>query len=807
MAHVEDAPLGPLLSAAAGKKRGRKKDPSASPLIGLKTTMLKTSLCRHWDRGHCKYGDQCGFAHGESELSSSAAMSRQMPQVLPTMVQSQRQQVKSPENDFQAFSNPHAQLAGFTDHAMINQMLPMSSLMPQFPPGMNPTPQQWSAAIQFQQQQLQQQQQKIQQQQQQLQQLQQQHLQQQQQQQQQQLQKVAQQQKMHQPQIHVNANHNMSQNHQHLPRNIMQQGTPLQPQPAAIPSAAPVQPQNVNPAATTQSTLNDSIGKWSNGSPADKPLVTSYIGLPLEHSVKASTLGGLANTLSIMPLANSTSQILNTTQESAKSENPLSTNPDLLHLVLSQRRTKGLIIRLGNDPLVALPGVGAFSFNYKSVKKEHSHKLQVGCKVDFRLSQTHPPRAVSLRLLGDPQNVDMNAVEQLSEAVRLDKEEGGLSQSVQSLENSVDEKAKPLSMTMNSDSTPDWPTTGTLLSNWNETSRTEDMDRREERETKPAPAAAVAAGLCPLVVCASNNPKRDTTTTTTRRPMPAAEADVDAILAEILDLTDSPATSNLVLPPTQPQQPSNVMLPPDPFPENALNSAAWTVGLGGMDTKGWGNSETITSIHNLAATLTIPSATPLSHTFPPPGTNPVGARRLHRFSSYALELQVLKIQLECLFPKSMDPHRGDDWWAMLEPQNGQSWPRLLSIFNIVAAFPQLLGLPMGTSEVKGVMYDAVSQYAQLNEFPEVDPFQEFGDADEDPDARVIVEAVASKQRIAAGQISDVTISSYIIAYAHVLNTEFEKVSSANTSLSDISLRETQASAAKKLTYVLHSYEA
>ena len=105
-----------------------------------------------------------------------------------------------------------------------------------------------------------------------------------------------------------------------------------------------------------------------------------------------------------MPTKNSTSN--NQLGDSVGNENPLSSNPDLLHLVLSQRRTKGFIVKTGNDPLVALPGVGTFSFTYKSVKKDHIHKLQVGSRVDFRLSQSHPPRAVSLRLLGDPQNTE-----------------------------------------------------------------------------------------------------------------------------------------------------------------------------------------------------------------------------------------------------------------------------------------------------------------------------------------------------------------------------------------------------------------
>eukprot|EP01060_Flectonema_neradi_P017548 TRINITY_DN24414_c0_g1_i1.p1 TRINITY_DN24414_c0_g1~~TRINITY_DN24414_c0_g1_i1.p1 ORF type:complete len:620 (+),score=149.11 TRINITY_DN24414_c0_g1_i1:47-1906(+) len=37
-------------------------------LENLNTAMIKTSVCRHWSRGHCKFGDDCGFAHGGNEL-------------------------------------------------------------------------------------------------------------------------------------------------------------------------------------------------------------------------------------------------------------------------------------------------------------------------------------------------------------------------------------------------------------------------------------------------------------------------------------------------------------------------------------------------------------------------------------------------------------------------------------------------------------------------------------------------------------------------------------------------------------------
>ncbi|KAJ9452656.1 hypothetical protein DIPPA_25549 [Diplonema papillatum] len=53
------------------KKRSKKNpDDVNSQRARLKPTMLKTSICRHWCKGHCKFGVLCGFAHGESELQS-----------------------------------------------------------------------------------------------------------------------------------------------------------------------------------------------------------------------------------------------------------------------------------------------------------------------------------------------------------------------------------------------------------------------------------------------------------------------------------------------------------------------------------------------------------------------------------------------------------------------------------------------------------------------------------------------------------------------------------------------------------------
>eukprot|EP01064_Diplonema_japonicum_P018667 TRINITY_DN27363_c0_g1_i1.p1 TRINITY_DN27363_c0_g1~~TRINITY_DN27363_c0_g1_i1.p1 ORF type:complete len:475 (+),score=88.51 TRINITY_DN27363_c0_g1_i1:68-1426(+) len=35
---------------------------------GLRTTRLKTTICRNWTSGSCSYGDECGFAHGCADV-------------------------------------------------------------------------------------------------------------------------------------------------------------------------------------------------------------------------------------------------------------------------------------------------------------------------------------------------------------------------------------------------------------------------------------------------------------------------------------------------------------------------------------------------------------------------------------------------------------------------------------------------------------------------------------------------------------------------------------------------------------------
>eukprot|EP01062_Namystynia_karyoxenos_P065773 TRINITY_DN596_c0_g1_i1.p1 TRINITY_DN596_c0_g1~~TRINITY_DN596_c0_g1_i1.p1 ORF type:complete len:1640 (+),score=496.72 TRINITY_DN596_c0_g1_i1:129-4922(+) len=80
---------------------------------------------------------------------------------------------------------------------------------------------------------------------------------------------------------------------------------------------------------------------------------------------------------------------------------PLSDHPQVMQLVLSGRRSKAVIVCLGDEPALAIPGVGMFSFHPSSLKNAACTKLHIGSRVDCRLSQSHPPRAVSLRLLGE----------------------------------------------------------------------------------------------------------------------------------------------------------------------------------------------------------------------------------------------------------------------------------------------------------------------------------------------------------------------------------------------------------------------
>ncbi|KAJ9469770.1 hypothetical protein DIPPA_06232 [Diplonema papillatum] len=805
-----DSPSSPTSSAGGKKRKGKKGAPETSPLIGLKTTMLKTALCRHFDRGHCKYGDQCGFAHGSHELSANAAS------LSPPLLDSRQQQMSLGQQHLGSNMLP----VGF---------MPQVGMQPGYPQQQQQQQQnQWNA-LQLQQT-FQQQQQRLQQQQQQVQQLQQQQMQQklqlQQQMQQMQQQQHMQmspplqpasspmnhyQQQLHQPLSHHEQNlqnfsdphqfqlqqyqqeHLQQQQHQQQQQQLQLQQEQLQQQQREQQNQQQqLQQQQTLMQQTLQSpSLDDSLG-W-NATPGNQPLTTSCMGLPLEHSLKGS-ISGLAATLNIMPLANCTgaNPVLNATQQSVKSENPLSTNPDLLHLVLSQRRTKGFIVRLGNEPLIALPGVGTFSFTYKSVKKESVTKMQIGSRVDFRLSQTHPPRAVSLRLLSDSQTLDMASVEELiADASTKSKNESGSTVPLGAHQNGemLDDHRKPMGASVNSDSTPEWPTTGTLqFSNWN--------DAGEGREVQTAPAAAVVASLVP-VVAACRSKASVVGKDSGRRP----DADVNAILAEILDLTDSPATGNAPLVPSQSKTTPTYELPADLFNEpQSPVTAAWTVGLGGMtaglDAFGHGN---------FANTLRIaPTAHPLSQTFPPPGT-PINAAPQRSFKSlkHAVpDLTVLRVQFESMFPVSAEPSLSDEWWNEKQPAEGKQWPRLIAAKNLVAMFPEVASVPIRKADEKQAVTEKLELFIQrVDSSHQLNPFAD-DDRPASPAAAAILDCVANKSRLPQTSLSMVTLGDYFEAYDAVLAMEKAKASLKIATFTDSYLRDLQLSAANKLAFVL-----
>eukprot|EP00754_Rhynchopus_humris_P018645 Rhum_TRINITY_DN14611_c29_g1::Rhum_TRINITY_DN14611_c29_g1_i1::g.103480::m.103480 len=122
------------------------------------------------------------------------------------------------------------------------------------------------------------------------------------------------------------------------------------------------------------------------------PMVTSYGDVTLEHSLQGATLGKLSQTLSTPSAASTDNEAV---------MQALSHNHNLLNLVLSQRRTKGQVVQLGQDPKVVVPGIGTFSFSLKSVKKDFVKRIRKGAKVEFKLSQTHPPKAIALRIAGE----------------------------------------------------------------------------------------------------------------------------------------------------------------------------------------------------------------------------------------------------------------------------------------------------------------------------------------------------------------------------------------------------------------------
>eukprot|EP01060_Flectonema_neradi_P041295 TRINITY_DN9766_c0_g1_i1.p1 TRINITY_DN9766_c0_g1~~TRINITY_DN9766_c0_g1_i1.p1 ORF type:complete len:387 (+),score=77.07 TRINITY_DN9766_c0_g1_i1:97-1257(+) len=381
-----------------------------------------------------------------------------------------------------------------------------------------------------------------------------------------------------------------------------------------------------------------------------------------------------------------------------------------------------------------------------------------------------------------------------------------------------------MSGTVGSDDTPDWPTTGTLLTNWNDTTCTE--AEVKEKVSEPA-AACIGAALLPLVAVTAETEIGVVSNKSLTRKEPGAE--MNAILAEILDLTDSPVTGPLGTGTTAPQQPpTNVTLPPDPFPsiDTNVGPAAWTVGLGGM---GSGITDQ-SSFKNLAATLSVPPVSNLSHTFPPPGmnnnnnttttaaatttnnnsatvTSVNNSRRLRMGGkgSSQLELQVLRIQLESLFAKNSSPQFGDEWWDSLP--SDKVWPRLLSLKNVAAA-TSIGSYVMGKLDDKPKIYAAIKEFSEQKDPPATEPFEEGAEKGEyNYTVNAIIDAVSQKKRLPSGSVGAVTLADFLSAFSAVSAREKLRVSQNNTSLTDLSLRETQESAARKLAFVLHGYDS
>eukprot|EP00927_Polykrikos_kofoidii_P042179 TRINITY_DN36032_c0_g1_i1.p1 TRINITY_DN36032_c0_g1~~TRINITY_DN36032_c0_g1_i1.p1 ORF type:complete len:714 (-),score=85.72 TRINITY_DN36032_c0_g1_i1:141-2282(-) len=71
----------PVVNMLVTEQPSRDKDPGRPSYQDYdrdgvdKPRKWKTEICRHFGRGYCKLGDRCNFAHGETQLSSSASMS------------------------------------------------------------------------------------------------------------------------------------------------------------------------------------------------------------------------------------------------------------------------------------------------------------------------------------------------------------------------------------------------------------------------------------------------------------------------------------------------------------------------------------------------------------------------------------------------------------------------------------------------------------------------------------------------------------------------------------------------------------
>eukprot|EP00756_Hemistasia_phaeocysticola_P004178 Hpha_TRINITY_DN12679_c0_g1::TRINITY_DN12679_c0_g1_i1::g.49490::m.49490 len=406
----------------SGGRRKRKADRGT----GLKADMVKTTICRNWQKGTCQFGMECGFAHGEADLRVGGAVSPQ-PEVPPPQPRGGALSSSSDSPREGSELRPRVRCAASSPP------WPEPPPPPPSPQGGSPRPQAQAPAPAAQRPQAQ-----------------------------------------AQPQLQGTAAADVSAALRQQQFMLMQQAlygpglygqgvasAPLlqdqwlgrlpygldaqqPPGAAGLFSAAmcdPLQQQQQQQLSSSQQFGRRSTrgGKGRRSSASDArsfqftPMAaaaaeqlgviqdgtigddSTFAGSFASMGTTAAFSAGSARLAATAPLDGFSGGGLSTNSTTgpvglaatAPSADSLSGNSELMTLVLKEKRTKGVVVRAGCGSMmspvgvIGVAGVGLFSFTYASVKNAAYSRMTVGCRVDCRLSQTHPPRAVSVRLLSD----------------------------------------------------------------------------------------------------------------------------------------------------------------------------------------------------------------------------------------------------------------------------------------------------------------------------------------------------------------------------------------------------------------------
>eukprot|EP01065_Artemidia_motanka_P048688 TRINITY_DN78_c1_g1_i3.p1 TRINITY_DN78_c1_g1~~TRINITY_DN78_c1_g1_i3.p1 ORF type:complete len:778 (+),score=266.11 TRINITY_DN78_c1_g1_i3:65-2335(+) len=653
-------PGSPPDGSTGRRKRGRGGGDKGTS--GLKADMMKTQLCRNWHRGECRFGESCGFAHGEHELvqpddlppDADVPPSELQPRACTAATTGPLPNPPPPSP--QARSSPLADAAGVSSGYSGRTMgiLPSEASMASMS-------QAWMQQALFAQQQ----------------------------------QQMLAQQQGHTPQLMQQAWYG---------------GQPyywggLQGMPGQWPLQQFAGAEDVGP---------DHAARQPHLTPMGA-LAAEQISR--QHSTQRRTSGRRSSGAAESPPPDAP----------AGQAVAISDNKELMHLVLTERRTKGFVVRLGDEPVVAVPGVGLFGFNYGSFKNAGEKKLQVGCRVDCRLSQTHPPRACSLRLLSE-RPADMHVVEEQLGSLRLTKNYSGVDFSTD-----LSPADDPLAFTQPFGGVPKLsPAPQNLL-----VSRAHSMP--VQRHLTPTDRA-LGVALAEVEVADDGMDSGSATPPSTRHRAvlfpqeaavtvgavallaavaaeelpPAVSSDAGRILDELLE-DCSEDELNRVAPAPAPAPPPDGWTQFVPVPTPAASELEQT----GATPRVW---ELANTLAPMASGFSADARAVLSNTWGGGGATagvPDWPAQRHAAET-PRELMVMRRQLETLFSKgATDDTYGDAWWSLLKVDTPEKrpLPPSLSIRTLLAAFPDLAPVSAGQMGSRTRAYESVVKLMQLQEWP------------------------------------------------------------------------------------------